>query len=32
MQIKTQRLKIRTLQDSDLNDFFDIYKDEETCK
>ena len=29
---KTQRLKIRTLQDSDLNDFFDIYKDEETCK
>ena len=32
MQIKTQRLKIRTLQDSDLNDVFDIYKDEETCK
>ena len=31
MQIKTQRLKIRTLQDSDLNDVFDIYKDEETC-
>ena len=29
---KTQRLKIRTLQDSDLNDVFDIYKDEETCK
>lgn len=32
MQIKTQRLKIRTLQDTDLNDVFDIYKDEETCK
>ena len=32
MQIKTQRLKIRTLQDSDLNDVFDIYKNEETCK
>ena len=27
MQIKTQRLKIRTLQDSDLNDVFDIYKE-----
>jgi hypothetical protein len=32
MQIKTQRLKIRTLQNSDLNDVFDIYKNEETCK
>ena len=32
MQIKTQRLKIRTLQNSDLNDIFDIYKNEETCK
>ena len=32
MQIKTQRLKIKTLQNSDLNDVFDIYKNEETCK
>ncbi|RBQ32115.1 GNAT family N-acetyltransferase [Arcobacter sp. FW59] len=32
MEIKTERLTIRTLQNSDLNDIFDIYKDEETCK
>ena len=32
MQIKTQRLKIKTLQNSDLNDVFDIYKNENSLE
>lgn len=32
MYIKTQRLLIRNFKTDDLNDVFDIYKDDETCK
>ncbi|MCG3669003.1 GNAT family N-acetyltransferase [Aliarcobacter butzleri] len=32
MYIKTQRLLIRNFKTDDLNDVFNIYKDDETCK
>lgn len=32
MNIKTERLKIRNLNQNDINDVYEIYKDSETCR